>query len=134
MSTWPPHVSAIVVDTSVWIDFFSGRDTGRLDEALRLGVVLVPPIVVAELLSGVRPPDRDVLASFLRDLELDASSLDHWMAVGDLRAACKRRGVSVSTPDAHVAQCALDRDALLLSHDAVFTRIAQLIPLRVARG
>jgi hypothetical protein len=42
--------------------------------------------------------------------------------------------LSVSTPDAHVAQCALDRDGLLLSHDAVFVRIAHLVPLRVARG
>jgi hypothetical protein len=33
-------------------------------------------------------------------------------------------GLSVSTSDAQVAQCALDRDALLLSQDAIFTKIA----------
>jgi predicted nucleic acid-binding protein len=40
--------------------------------------------------------------------------------------------LSVSTPDAHVAQCALDRAALLLSRDAVFGRVARLSALRVA--
>ena len=126
-------MSAVVVDTSVWIDFFAGRPTDRLEEALRLGSVMVPPIVVAELLSGVKGRDRAGMIELLTDLEIAASPLAHWIAVGDLRATLARRGLTVSTPDAHVAQCALDRDALLLSHDAIFTRIASETELRVAR-
>ncbi len=74
------------------------------------------------------------MIDLLTDLKLVATPLAHWIAVGDLRAMLARRGLSVSTPDAHVAQCALDIDALLLSHDAVFTRIAAVTALRVARG
>ena len=127
-------MSAVVVDTSVWIDFFAGRPTERLEDALRLGSVALPPVVVAELLSGVRGRDRAAMIDLLADLELSATPLAHWIAVGDLRAALARRGLSVSTPDAHVAQCALDQDALLLAHDAIFTRIADATALRVARG
>jgi tRNA(fMet)-specific endonuclease VapC len=127
-------VSAVVVDTSVWIDFLAGRPTDRLEDALRLGSVALPPVVVAELLSGVRGRDRTAVIDLLGDLELAATPLAHWIAVGDLRARLARRGLTVSTPDAHVAQCALDRDALLLSHDAVFARIAGVTALRVARG
>ncbi len=58
----------------------------------------------------------------------------HWVAVGELRSTLSTRGIALSTPDAHVAQCALDRDALLLSHDAVFGRIAKMTPLRLAGG
>jgi predicted nucleic acid-binding protein len=127
-------VSAVVVDTSVWIDSFAGRPADRLEESPRLGSVAVPSIVVAELLSGVRNRDRAAMMELLGDLALPATSLTHWIAVGDLRATQARRGLSVSAPDAHVAQCALDLDALLLSHDAVFTRMAGVIALRVARG
>ena len=127
-------MSAVVVDTSVWIDFFAGRPTERLEEALRLGSVTVPPVVVAELLSGVRGRHRAAMIDLLTDLELSATPLTHWIAVGDLRATLARHGLTVSTPDAHVAQCTLDRDALLLSQDAVFTRIADATALRVARG
>ncbi len=127
-------MSAVVVDTSVWIDFFAGRPTKRLEEALRLGSVALPPVVAAELLSGVRGRDRAAMIDLLADLELVATPLAHWIAVGDLRAALARRGISVSTPDAHVAQCALDRGALLLSHDAIFTHIAAVTHVRVARG
>ena len=127
-------MSAVVVDTSVWIDFFAGRPPERLEEALRLGAVALPPVVVAELLSGVRGRDRAAMIDLLADLEFVATPLAHWIAVGDLRATLARRGLSVSTPDAHVAQCALDQDALLLSHDAIFARIAAATSLRVARG
>ena len=122
----------VVVDTSVWIDFFAGRPTERLEEALRLGSVTVPP--VAELLSGVRGRHRTAMIDLLTDLELSATPLTHWIAVGDLRATLARRGLTVSTPDAHVAQCALDRDAVLLSHDAVFARIAGATALRISKG
>ena len=127
-------MSAVVVDTSVWIDFFAGRPAERLEEALRLGSATVPPIVIAELLSGVKGRDRVAMIDLLSDLEIAAAPLAHWIAVGDLRARLARRGLTVSTPDAHVAQCALDQDALLLSHDTIFTRIASTTPLRVAGG
>ena len=42
-------------------------------------------------------------------------------------------GDPISTPDAHVAQCALDRDAPLLSRDRAFSRIAQHTALRLVR-
>jgi predicted nucleic acid-binding protein len=58
--------------------------------------------------------------------------LEHWFRVGRLRADLRARGLSVSTPDAHVAQCALDLDGLLLTEDAVFGKIAVLAPLRLA--
>jgi predicted nucleic acid-binding protein len=48
------------------------------------------------------------------------------------RVTLRAHGVPVSTPDAHVAQCALDRDAVLLSRDKIFARIASRTGLKVA--
>ena len=129
-----PRVNAVVVDTSVWIDFFGGRTAERLEEAMEVGSIVIPPLVVAELLSGVKPKDRDAIVELLADLETAATPFPHWVAVGDLRSTLQRRGLTVSTPDAHVAQCALDCDALLLSQDAIFPKIAAFVPLRVAKG
>jgi len=128
-------VSAVVADTSVWIDLFAGRPVPALEEALRHGLVVLPPLVVAELISGARRPrDRTSIQSLVEELPLHETPLAHWVRVGDLRRRLAGRGVSVSTPDAHVAQCALDRDALLLSRDAVFVRIAEASELRVRPG
>lgn len=56
---------------------------------------------------------------------------DHWIRVGELRRRCREKGLSVSTPDAHVAQCALDVDALLLTRDGIFSDIARHADLRL---
>lgn len=125
-------MSAVVVDSSVWIEFFRGRDLPTLEEALSEGRVLVPPLVVAELVSGATSRgDSQKVADLVRDLELVETPREHWVRVGELRRRLRSRGLSVSTPDAHVAQCALDVRGILLSNDAVFRRIGRLTELQL---
>jgi predicted nucleic acid-binding protein len=127
-------VNGVVVDTSVWIDFFAGGDLPALADALAQGAVVLPPIVIAELVSGAqRAADRRAIAELVQELTIHDTPPDHWVRVGTLRRELRDRGLSVSTPDAHVAQCALDRSALLLSRDAVFARISKLVPLKLIK-
>lgn len=125
-------MSGVVADTSVWIDFLAGRPAPSLEEALSSGSVILPPLVVAELVSGARRQgERAAIEFLIGKIPLHETPLTHWIRVGELRRNLRRKGLSVSTPDAHVAQCALDRDAVLLSRDAVFASIARLSPLRM---
>jgi tRNA(fMet)-specific endonuclease VapC len=125
-------VSAVVVDTSVWIDFFRGRSLPAIEQALADGAVVLPPIVAAELVSGARrPEDRARIEDLLRELPLHETPLDHWIRVGRLRLRLREKGISVSTPDAHIAQCALDLHAVLFTRDAVFRRIGAVTGLQV---
>lgn len=124
----------LVVDTSSWIDFFRGDTIPLLEDALSLGSVVLPPIVVTELVSGARKPaDRAALAALLTDLPLHETPREHWMRAGELRLLLRGKGHSISAPDAHVAQCALDRDAPLLTRDRMFSTIARYVPLRLVR-
>ena len=126
-------MSAIVVDTSEWVEYFAGRPAPLLDHALATGLAVAPPLVVAELISGTRSAkDRASLEAVLRDLSLPVDAFEHWVRVGGLRAMLRARGLHVSTPDAHIAQCALDLDAPLLSRDRIFAKIADLTNLRLA--
>lgn len=125
-------MSAIVVDTSAWIEFLAGRPVPALEDGLVHGAVVVPPIVVAELVSGARRAgERDALEALFDDLPLHDTPRTHWMRVGNLRRELRGRGLTVSTPDAHVAQCALDLGGILVTQDSVFRRIARIVPLRV---
>jgi len=126
-------VSAVVVDTSVWVDYFRGQAIPLLDEALKRGAVTIPPLVIAELLSGAhRQRERAALIDFLEELPLCPDDRGHWLRVGELRRHCLEQSCSISTPDAHVAQCALDADALLISRDHIFEAIARHSNLRLA--
>ena len=127
-------MSALVIDTSSWINYFrQSRRAALIEEALNEGRVYLPPLVAAELTSGVLGKrQREDLQSLLRDLPLCHSSIEHWFRVGALRAKLRHRGEALSTPDAHVAQCAIDLAAELLSEDQVFARIAASAHLRLA--
>ena len=126
-------MSGVVADTSVWVDFFAGVPTPSLEEALAQGVVVLPPIVVAELVSGARRPrERAAIEDMLRELPLHDTPRSHWVRVGELRRHLRAKGLSTSIPDAHVAQCALDRDATLLVRDAIFSHIARHSALRLS--
>lgn len=124
-------MSALVVDTSCWIEFFAGRSLPPLELALKEGRVVLSPIVVAELLSGGLSAAREQqLINFLGDLEIHPTPTIHWLEVGRLRRQCRKAGLSLSTPDAHVAQCALDRGAFLYSFDKIFKQIASKVSLK----
>ncbi|MBI2895841.1 MAG: PIN domain-containing protein [Deltaproteobacteria bacterium] len=128
-------MNALVVDSSGWISYFAGSGhPGDIESALEEGRVRVPPIVVAELASApLGRRRRRALESFLDDLPLCSCDLAHWLRVGQLRSRLRGRGVTVSTPDAHVAQCAIDLGAELLTEDAIFGLVARHAALRLLR-
>lgn len=133
MWTWRFRVSALVVDTSSWVAYFAGRGAASIDQALAESRVFLTPVVAAEILSGTLDAgQRADLEDLLTDLPLCGADLEHWFRVGRLRAALRAKGVSVSTPDAHVAQCALDCGAALLTEDAIFRQIARHTRLELA--
>jgi predicted nucleic acid-binding protein len=85
-------VSAAVVDTSAWIDYFAGRDIPLLDAALKQGIIILPAIVVAELVSGARKRrEREAMMEFLDELPIHETPRDHWVRVGELRLQCRER-------------------------------------------
>ncbi len=128
-------MSALFVDTSVWVEFFRGVPLPALEESLHDGLVVLAPVVAAELLSApLSRVERRSLTAFLEDLPIHPTPLDHWLSVGALRAQLSKKGLSVSTPDAHVAECALEAGALLWSNDAIFRKVAKETPLRLFSG
>jgi tRNA(fMet)-specific endonuclease VapC len=126
-------VNALVIDTSSWIAFLGGGDGETIIEpALDDGTVYLPPIVAAELISGrMTERARGELEEFLSILPPCRADIAHWFRVGRLRRSLAAKGLSLSTPDAHVAQCALDLDANLLTADAVFSHVARHTKLRL---
>ena len=127
-------MNALIVDTSSWISRLAGKAESEFDEALEEGRVYLTPVVAAELVSGkMNLKQRSDLIDMLSDLPLTVHDLPHWFRVGILRSELGCRGLAVSTPDAHVAQSALDINAKLLTLDRIFVKIAEHTKLKLAR-
>ena len=96
--------------------------------------MVLPPLVAAELVSGrLSSRQRTELQSFLADLPLSQTDFEHWIRVGQLRAHLSSIGLNISTPDAHIAQCALDAQGELLSEDRIFAKVAKKTSLKLCK-
>lgn len=116
----------LLVDTSVWVDYLRAGDPAlveELDGYLDRESVLMCGPVIAELLAGTQPDDREDVWLALGNLpwaELDQVS---WRQAGELANDLRRSGVSVSLTDVTIAVAAVNADAELWSRDADFARI-----------
>lgn len=129
-----------LVDTSVWIDFFAGRDAPhtRVLESLVLSDhdLALCGIVLTEVLQGIRsdPAFEQTRARFkpLALLPMDEST---FVKGAEIYRTLRKRGVTIRrTADCLIAAVALNYGVALLHADADFDRIAQVFPLEMASG
>lgn len=125
---------AVIVDSSVLIDAIGGQTYVEVEKAIAIGTLILSPLVVAEVLSGeVTLTQRAIVGELLQDFKVHETPLAHWLEVGDLRRMLRNFGLNVTIPDAHVAQCALDLNAVLYARDDIFVQVARHTPLRLGR-
>ena len=128
-------MSLLVVDTSVWIDLFNNKPFPLVDEAVEESRVVLPPLVVSELYSGASSVSDQAWLDALTDkLSIFQTDLEHWRRVGQLRMILAKKGVNISTPDAHIAQCAIDVNGQLLTQDKIFSSAAKHCELKLSHS
>ena len=127
----------IVVDSTVWIDFFRGsvtRETTMLRSLMGLGVVLVGDLVLAEVLQGF--PDERQAEAGRQTLERFAVEPMVGREIAVAAAANYRRlravGVTVRrTIDLLIGTFCIERGYALLHHDRDFDPMADRLGLQV---
>jgi predicted nucleic acid-binding protein len=129
----------VVVDTSVWVDFFGGRDTPQV---ARLGEFLADSedictcgVILTEVLQGIRE-DSDyarTLSRFNAFLYLEMSR-GTFVKAAQIYRSLRRRGLTVSKPvDCMIAAVAIEHGLALLHNDRDFGPIAEFCGLKVAK-
>jgi predicted nucleic acid-binding protein len=125
----------ILVDTSVWIDFFS-RSPGFAGAELRRMIEEAEPfaltgVIVTEILQGLRR-DIDRIEHYLSLWEtLEPRGFSTYREAAAISRLARSKGFSVSTVDLLIASIALEHRASLFSLDKDFLRIARIAPLRM---
>ncbi len=126
-------MKGVVADTSEWIEFLGSRPAPVFEQCLETGSLVVPTVVVTELTSGARTREEQfVIEDLLEGVTLHECSFHFAARAGELRRTLRAKGFNVSTLDAQVGQSAIDRDAPLLTRDAIFWKIAAHTKLRLA--
>jgi len=125
----------ILVDTSVWIDFFSSSP-GRAGSELRRMIEEVEPfaltgVVVTEVLQGLtRNVNRIERYLSLWEM-LEPRGFSTYREASAISRLARSKGVSLTTIDTLIAAVALEYQASLFSLDKDFSRLARITALRL---
>jgi predicted nucleic acid-binding protein len=128
----------VFVDTSVWIEFFAGRDGPEVNTLIQLldegHTILYSGLVLQELFQGIASDtDRvQVEAHFHPFIEIFPTRETHKLAA-DLYRAARKRGFQIrSSIDCLFAACCLKQNARILARDRDFNYLAQVSELKTA--
>ena len=123
----------IALDTSSLISYMAGdegADVEAVDLALEHKQGVLPPIVLAEMLSDPRLPGS--VADILRELPLLPFHDGFWERSGLLRARLIRQGRKAPLADSLIAQTCIDNDVPLVTRDTDFRPFERVGGLRLA--
>jgi predicted nucleic acid-binding protein len=129
----------VVVDTTVWIDFFAGRATAqtrRLKSLIEEGEdVAVCGVILAEILQGIKSDEECArLESILRNFLFLEMSRETFLSAARIYRALRAHGVTIrNSVDCMIAACCIENGAKLLHHDRDFDAIATHVALRCMR-
>lgn len=127
-------------DSSVWIDFKKGvssPQTDQLDHDLLFNQVCICPIIIQEVLQGIRL-DREFSqpkVDFLRLSVLAWNATEAAISAAELYRFLRQRGATIRKPnDCLIAAFALHFEVELCHNDRDFDLIATHTSLKIWKG
>ena len=129
----------VLVDTTVWIDFFAAKSTPEVAKLERLlneeEDICTCGIILTEVLQGIREDEdyQRTLSGFGTFLFLPMSR-QTFVRAAELYRSLRRRGVTIRKPiDCMIASIAIEHDIALFHNDRDFDPIEAHCGLKVVR-
>lgn len=128
----------IVVDTTVWVDFFRGRDNRHVTGLVTLveedARVALTDVILTEVLQGVRTEaEARRVERHLKSFDvLRLRELEDYSSAAELYRTARSGGHTIRrTLDCLIAAVCVRERVPVLHSDADFDRLAETTPLRV---
>ena len=128
----------ILVDSSVWIDYFNGNHTPQtdlLDHCLSTIPIIIGDLILTEVLQGFRlDKDYQTAKTFLSHLQFHhIGGYEVALQSAQIYRSLRRKGVTVrKTIDVIIAGYCIVQGLTLLHDDRDFIPIADHFPLKIA--
>jgi predicted nucleic acid-binding protein len=126
----------VLVDTTVWIDFFSGRPLPHVkvleDFLINREDLCICGIVLTEVLQGIRKDSEfEKTSDLFRNLIFLPMNYSTFLRSAQIYRSLRKRGITVRKPvDCMIASVALENDIPLLDNDKDFDPIEKHFGMR----
>jgi predicted nucleic acid-binding protein len=122
----------VLVDTSVWIDYFrNGENSKDLDKLIDEDLIVTNEVILAELVPFLKLKRQHKVIGLL--LELIKSTLNvNWLEIIEFQTSCLKSGAnSIGLPDLMIAQNALQNELEIFSLDKHFKFLQEIIDVQL---
>jgi predicted nucleic acid-binding protein len=123
----------ILVDSSVWVDFFSSSPSPAGAELRRMieeaESFALTGIVVAEVLQGLTRNARPIEQYLAQWEMLEPRGFETYREAAAIYRAARAKGIALTTIDTVIAAIALEHKASVFTLDQDFSRIARITRL-----
>lgn len=124
----------IAGDTSsiiAYLEGSKGNDVDAIEDALKSKILVLPPVVLTELLSDPKLPDK--VYNILRLLPVLDTTEGYWERAGQSRAILLKQSLKCRVADALIAQTCIDYNIPLITRDNDFRHFEKLTALSVIK-
>ena len=126
----------ILVDTSVWIDFFNGyqsKEEQILKSLLKAEEdICLAGINVMEILQGIKQKESFLRTGrYLKEFPVFVPDLEMHILASLIFNACQKKGHTVSSTDCLIAAVTIENDLVLLHKDKDFEYIQACTDLQI---
>ena len=122
----------ILVDTSIWIDYFrNGNTADALDKLIESDMICINDVILSELLPSINQRHEEELKELLLSFPKLQMKID-WNEIVFMQTENLRNGINrVGLPDLIIAQNTIQNKVKLFSCDRHFQLIKNLFPLQL---
>ena len=122
----------VLVDTSIWIDYFrTGENSTKLDALIDENIVVTNDIILAELVPYLKVKKQDKVVELLYEIKRMPLDMD-WNEIVAFQVKCLKSGANgVGIPDLMIAQNAKQHDCTVYSLDKHFKLLNQVLQVNL---
>ncbi len=125
-------MTGVLVDTSVWIDYFrKGNNSSDLDAFIDENIVVTNDLILAELIPYLKMKRQIKVIKLLQEIHRTPMQIN-WNEIMEFQIKCLRSGANgVGIPVLIIAQNAKANNLTIFSLDKHFRLLSQVIKFRL---
>ena len=122
----------VLVDTSVWIEYFrTGKDSDKLEFLIEENIIVINDLILAELIPPLKARSQHNVIKLLNCINKVELLID-WNQIIEFQLKCLKNGLNgIGIPDLIIAQNAKQNHCSIYSFDKHFQLMVDILRLRL---
>ncbi len=123
---------AVLVDTSIWIDYFrGGMNSADMDFLIEENLIVTNDVILAELIPYLKIKKQTQVVNLLCEIAKIPLNI-HWDEIIEFQLECLKSGANeVGIPDLIIAQNAMQKNCKIYSLDKHFRLLNKVLKINL---